>query len=347
MDKNYWDEFEYSKLKLLMHKEKVDSVMAVKNGDKNLDELFPISIELHLTDCCNLKCEWCTDKELRKNGATIDFDVVTKLLKEMKRHKTGITIEGGGEPTLHPMFKQIVEFGADNNIDMGLITNGTIDINESISKFKWVRISLDSSTRQEYIIEKGVDKFREVLSNIEKMCSARNPRETFVGIGYALTKRNQGNLLDVIKQLDKMGVDYIYLRPVEEAEDIQPTLENLLDLRKQLAKVAKNTRIKYMLTIADRVVDKNAGLPCVAHSLTSIIHANGDVALCEKRRQDQIILGNINNNSFEEIWTSGYHEEVSRKLREPCSQNGCSACRVTGFNILLDQLSKVHTDKFI
>lgn len=347
MQTNYWDEFEYSKLKLLMHKEKVDSIMAVKSGKKNFDELFPISIELHLTDCCNLKCEWCTDKQLRKNGATVDFEVVTRLFMEMKKHKTGITIEGGGEPTLHPMFKQIVEFGAGNNLDMGLITNGTTDLSECVSKFKWVRVSLDSSTQEEYINEKGVDKFREVLCNIEKMCKAREPRETFVGIGYVLTKRNQSKLSDVIKKLDKMGVDYIYLRPVEEAEDIQPTLESLLDLRKQLAKVTKNTRIKYMLTIADRVVEKNAGLPCVAHSLTSIIHANGDVALCEKRRQDQIILGNINNNSFEEIWTSGYHEEVSRKLREPCSQNGCSACRVTGFNILLDQLSKVHTDKFI
>lgn len=346
-NKNYWDEFEYSKLKLLMHKGKVDSIMAVRNGTKDLDTFFPISIELHLTDCCNLKCGWCTDKELRKNAATANFEVITRLFSEMKKHKTGVTIEGGGEPTLHPMFSQIVELGAENDIDMGLITNGTVDISQSISKFKWARVSLDSSTQDEYINEKGVDKFRDVLCNIEKMCNARNPQETFVGVGYVLTKRNQSNLLNLIKQLDTMGVDYIYLRPVEEAEEIQPTLESLLDLRKQLANITENTRIKYMLTIADRVVDKNAGLPCVAHTLTSIIHANGDVALCEKRRQDQIILGNINKNSFEEIWKSDYHKEVSRKLLDPCSQQGCEACRVTGFNMILEQLSKVHTDKFI
>lgn len=347
MVKNYWDEFEYSKLKLIMHKEKIDSIMAVKNGDKKLDELFPISIELHLTDFCNLKCEWCTDKGLRRNGATIDYEVATRLLSEMKKHKTGVTIEGGGEPTLHPMFNQIVKYGANNEVDMGLITNGTVDISESVSSFKWVRISLDSSTRQEYINEKGIDGFEKVLLNLEKMCKTRNVQETFIGVGYVLTKRNQGDLLNIINTLDDIGVDYIYFRPVEEAESIQPTLEDLLELRKKLAEFTERKRIKYMLPISDRIVDKNAGLPCFAHTLTSIIHANGDVALCEKRRQNEIILGNINNCTFEEIWTSQYHSEITKILLDPDSEKGCSVCRVTGFNMILDQLSKVHTDKFI
>ena len=344
---NYWDEFEYSKLKLIMHKEKVDSILNMKKGIIGMDELFPISVEMHLTDCCNLRCEWCTDKELRKNGATMHYEDVTSLLLEMKNHKTGVTIEGGGEPTLHPRFCDIARFGKENDVDLGLITNGTNDISNCISAFKWVRISLDSSNAKEYIGEKGVDKFDLVLDNIKKLCEKRNPKETFVGVGYVLTKRNQKSLLEFIDILDALGVEYIYLRPVEEAPDIKPSMESLLDLRKLLAEFTKDKRIRYMLTIADRVVDENAGLPCFAHTLTSIIHANGDVALCEKRRQDPIILGNICNASFEEIWKSDYHKEISRKLLDPCSQKGCATCRITGFNMILEQLSKVHTDKFI
>ena len=319
----------------------------MKKGMIDMDELFPISVEMHLTDCCNLRCEWCTDKELRKNGATMQYDYATSLLLEMKNHKTGVTIEGGGEPTLHPRFSDIARFGQENDVDLGLITNGTNDISNCISAFKWVRISLDSSNAKEYIGEKGVDKFDLVLDNIKKMCERRNPKETFIGVGYVLTKRNQKSLLQVIDTLDTLGVDYIYLRPVEEAPDIQPSMESLLDLRKLLAEFTKDKRIQYMLTIADRIVDENAGLPCFAHTLTSIIHANGDVALCEKRRQDPIILGNIYSASFEEIWKSDYHKEISKKLLDPCSQKGCAACRITGFNMILEQLSKVHTDKFI
>ena len=92
---NYWDEFEYSKLKLLLNREKVNSILDVRNGITKMDKRFPISVELHLTDCCNLNCEWCTDKELRKNGATLDVEIIKKLFREFWQHGTGLTLEGG------------------------------------------------------------------------------------------------------------------------------------------------------------------------------------------------------------------------------------------------------------
>lgn len=344
---NHWDEFEYSKLKLLLNNEKVNSILDVGRGNKESDEQFPISVELHLTDCCNLKCEWCTDKELRNNKATLEINLVKNLLREFGEHGTGVTLEGGGEPTLYPQFGEVTAIGERFGVDMGLISNGTVDISDCVEKLKWIRISLDSSTREEYIGEKGVDCFERILKNLEKISAARNPQKTFVGVGYVLTTRNQGNLLGLIKELDAMGVDYIYLRPVEEAGNITPTLESLLDLRKHLAELTAKTRIRYMLTITDRVIDRNAGLPCIAHSLTSIIHANGEVALCEKRRQDGIILGNLYKESFGDIWRSSYRKQISQKLLDAECQKGCSACRMTGFNMLFNQLEKVHTGHFI
>lgn len=345
--KNYWDEFEYSKLKLLLNNEKVSSILNVRNKIKKMDELFPISIEMHLTDNCNLNCQWCTDKELRKNKATLDVHIIEKLFREFWRHGTGVTLEGGGEPTLHPNFREIVEMGKQSGIDMGLITNGIVDISDCIGDLKWVRVSLDSSTAEEYIREKGVDCFDHVLENLKKMSEARDPQHTFIGVGYVLTTRNQSNLVELVKQLDHAGVDYLYLRPVEEAPNITPSLEALLTVRKQLAGITADMRIKYMLPINDRVVDQNAGLPCVAHSLTSIIHANGEVALCEKRREDEIVLGNVYEESFEEIWISPYRERISQKLLNPECQKGCSACRVTGYNMIFEQLESVHSKHFI
>ena len=146
---NYWDEFEYSKLKLLLNKEKVSSILDVRNGVKKMDERFPISVELHLTDNCNLNCEWCTDKELRQNRAVLNLKVIKKLFREFWHHGTGVTLEGGGEPALHPDFMEVVDAGMNAGIDMGLITNGTVDISGCIDKLKWVRVSLDSSTCEE------------------------------------------------------------------------------------------------------------------------------------------------------------------------------------------------------
>lgn len=344
---NYWDEFEYSKLKLLLNKEKVESILDVKNGIKKRDDQFPISVELHLTDRCNLNCEWCTDKKLRNNKATLDLELIKKLFHEFGSQRTGVTLEGGGEPTLHPHFRKIVEAGKEANVDMGLISNGTVNISEYVNKLNWVRISLDSSTKEEYKQEKGVDCFEQVLRNLEKLSKLRKSAETFVGVGYVLTTRNQSNLIGLVKYLDDIGVDYIYLRPVEEADDIMPSLENLLELRRKLAELTIDRRIKYMLVINDRVVDRNAGLPCIAHSLTSIIHANGEVALCEKRKEDGIIIGNLYENSFGDIWRSSCREQASQRLLDPQCQNGCRACRITGFNMIFEQLKNVHTKNFI
>lgn len=346
-ESNFWDEFEYSKLKLLLNIDKVNSIMDVANGKKMLDKSFPISVELHLTDLCNLKCSWCTDKELRKNRATLSLETIRKIFKEFAEHNTGITLEGGGEPTLHPNFKEIVDAGSELGLDLGLITNGTIDISDSVHRLKWIRVSLDSSNENEYKSEKGVDAFDKVLENLKKMTAIRNPQKTFVGVGYVLTKRNQNNLEDLINQLDKIGVDYIYIRPVEEAPDITPTVEEMLDLRKKLVEITSNKRIKYMLTIVDRVIEKNNNLPCIAHSLTSIIHANGDVSLCEKRRNENTILGNVNNSHFCEIWESTYREQYTQRLLSAECQQGCSVCRITGFNMMFDSLNKLNTKHFI
>ena len=344
---NYWDEFEYDKLKLLCHREKVQSVMEVAEHIKVYDNLPPISVEMHLTDNCNLACPWCTDRALLGNGAKLTKEVAFSLLREFGQMGTGVTLEGGGEPTVHPDFKEIVRYGSDNDVSLGLITNGTVDISEVLNMFKWVRISLDASTPEEYITEKGRDFYARVLDNLSKYQEIRNNKTCFLGIGYVITKRNYSNIEGIVDTLDKLGVDYIYLRPVEEAPDITPSREELYDLRKVLLRCTDSKRIKFKLVINDRLVYDNGNLPCIAHSLTSIIHANGDVVCCEKRRHDPITLGNVNESTFREIWKSENRINATAKLLDAANQQGCSVCRITAFNRLFNNLEEINTREFI
>ena len=208
--KNYWDEFEYNKLKLLNSHEKVRSIIDVASGIKSYDDIFPISIDLHLTNACNLNCGWCTDKELMKAKVTMNEQKVYSLLDEFIGHGTGITFEGGGEPTLHKNFSSFVNYAYKKGGNLGLITNGTIDISELIYQFKWVRVSLDSTNPVQYKEEKGVDKYDTVLKNLKKFSESRNPEKTFLGVGYVITTRNIDGIEELIKKLDEINVDYIY-----------------------------------------------------------------------------------------------------------------------------------------
>lgn len=342
-----WNEYEYSKYKLILHPEKTSEFLKILKGEAEYDALFPISVELHLTNRCNLICEWCTDRNLHTKVKEMNTETIFRLISDLTMHGTGITLEGGGEPTIHPDFRRIVHFGEDCGAAMGLITNGTVDISDMVSGFNWIRISLDASTEDEYIQEKGVDKFDAVLKNIESISRSRDPAHTQVGVGFVLTKRNHSRLPELLVRLDKIGVDYIYLRPVEECSVLEPDCEELFHLKKALMSITENLRIKCMMRINERMISANAGLPCIAHSLTSIIHANGDVIMCEKRRHDIRVFGNLEHQSFEEIWTSEERRKVSRRVMTASMQEKCSVCRITAYNQLLWELAHVHSSAFI
>ncbi|MBI4978309.1 MAG: radical SAM protein [Spirochaetes bacterium] len=344
---NIWNEFEYSKFKLLLNHEKVKSIFNVLEKRSAYDSLPPISVEFHLTDICNLRCSWCTDRGLREHKASLDKDVACRAFDYFARNGVGVTIEGGGEPSVHKDFVSVIKYGNDIKLHMGLITNGVNDISEVIGFFKWARISLDSSNALEYTEEKGLDRFEQVISNLTRFANARNPRKTHLGVGYVLTKRNIATVMDILPKLDNINVDYVYLRPVEEAVNLMPSIDELFALKKKLLSFMDTSRIKCLLSISDRLIKNNDGLPCVAHSLTCIVQANGDVALCEKRRHDLIMLGNINDASFERIWNSDVRIAASRKLIDPTSQQGCDVCRITSFNRVLNDVSSIHTKNFI
>ena len=344
---NIWNEFEYSKFKLLLNHEKVNSIFNVRNGHAAYDVLPPISIEFHLTDLCNLHCSWCTDSKLREHKASMGKKVVFRAFDFFAKNNVGVTVEGGGEPSVHKDFAEIVRYGAGIGLHMGLITNGVNDLSDVVGLFKWARISLDASNAAEYAEEKGFDRFEQVFSNLRRFADERDPRKTHLGVGYVLTKRNIGTVMNIIPALNDINVDYMYLRPVEEAVDLMPSLDDLFTLKKKLIAYTESSRIKGLLSINERLIRNNDGLPCVAHSLTCIVQANGDVAMCEKRRHDLIMLGNINSTPFEDIWHSDVRIAASRKLIDPASQKGCDVCRITSFNRVFCDVNYIHTKNFI
>lgn len=105
----------------------------------------PQSLQVALTEICNLKCVFCSVAN-RTHKYVWDYD---KLLQATKNFidlgiKT-IEISGGGEPTLYPHINEYIMFLKKHNIQIGLITNG-ININSTISKhllndISWIRIS--------------------------------------------------------------------------------------------------------------------------------------------------------------------------------------------------------------
>jgi radical SAM protein with 4Fe4S-binding SPASM domain len=339
--------YELSKYKLLLNGEKCRNILAVLNGDSEWDASLPISIELHPSNKCNLQCRWCIDASIRENADFLPFPIIEKFFEDIQATKIGITIEGGGEPMLYPWFDEMIEKAASFGINLGLITNGTVPINHDLIRyFTWIRVSLDAGSPEEYRLEKKRDRFQSVLANIEEI--GRLKQNTTLGVSYVLTQDNVGHIIPLLYKLDEFGVDFISIGPVEEHASICVTESQLQHLETELQDNSKFLKLHVTLnTLANSNRDDNKGLSCIAHSLRSIIHADGNVVLCEKRRHDPIVLGNIRDESFISLWNSTIRRNASRKLMDPINQQGCKPCRITKFNELFLDISRIRSKRFI
>lgn len=126
-----------------------DMINALRNGVGR-----PQSLQVALTNRCNLKCVFCSvaERELKQEW---DYEELLKAIDAFIA--CGIkTIEfsGGGEPTLHLRFPEIVRFAKARGLRLGLITNGIKlkDLPESdLALFNWIRISMVALDYQETI----------------------------------------------------------------------------------------------------------------------------------------------------------------------------------------------------
>lgn len=111
-------------------------------------KIKPIHIQLNPTNKCNLKCSFCScanrDKELEMTLKKA-IDIIRFFQSIGTR---ACTITGGGEPLMHPQINEIIKELNDQDIDVGLTTNGLLlDRLQKNLNIKWCRISC-SSTRQ-------------------------------------------------------------------------------------------------------------------------------------------------------------------------------------------------------
>lgn len=329
--------------KFFLHPEKVKSLLI----DKELDQLYPVSVEMTLTNRCNLNCVYCSDNDLRKRQGkqqSLDYEVIERLFSDLAEGGTkGVVLEGGGEPTLYPDFDRVVKYAKDKGLGIGLITNGTAALDaELIKQFEWIRVSLDASTSKEYMELKGVDCFEQVVNNIihyAKYCET-------VGVGYVVTNKNISQIETLVMRIRESGASYIQLRPVVDSEELYP-----YDVDLSFLKFYQNHRFAVILDgMKENAKPGNGNLPCRAHSLTSIISGDGSVYLCGRLNIYRWLrpIGNINSQSFQDIWLGEERRNQAEMVqdKEFCKRN-CPQCRITKFNELLDRLEHVGSKHFI
>jgi len=283
--------------KIFYHPERVQDWL-----EKKL--IFPITMEIHLTNKCNMKCNYCCfiDRHNKDTLPTLKAKMIIDIFSKIK--VKGLIFSGGGEPTVHKDFKEIVKHAFNKNLDIGLITNGLIypDILEYLT---WVRFSLDTFNSEIYKKIKGVDKLHIAEGNIRKAVVAKkkNNLKVTIGVQMVVTKDNYTDIIWMYRYVCDYKADYFQFRPLENADYPNYVWGKVNYALKYFG--LNNTDIPVLTSQNkwDEITgsSKKAYKGCPGADLIGAVDARGDFYICchmvqdESARYGNMIEDDINN----------------------------------------------------
>ena len=206
-----FEDIEFSPYKYLNHIDKIRNLAHDK-------DVFPVTVELDLVDFCNHNCWWCVDPAHSNNSLERSF--VSKLLIELKSLGVkGVVFKGGGEPTLHQQFADILNEAKELGFEIGIVTNGSqlAKLHKSIvSAASYVRVSIDGPTSESHNKLHRSNDFSKIMDGVSQIMILRKKnkqRHPIVGLSFAMDYAMIHLVKEAIALGDISGVDYVFFRP--------------------------------------------------------------------------------------------------------------------------------------
>jgi|TARA_B110000971_G_C19997208_1_gene494957 MoaA/NifB/PqqE/SkfB family radical SAM enzyme len=346
----------------LVDKLKQDNVQErIKSLFINKKEYGPWVIELDPTTACNLACHDCISANLLNQGG-IEPERLLKLADEFKEAGVkAVVLIGGGEPMAHKEFGNIVDAFGKRDIHTGVTTNGTLmkkHLDVCAENVSWLRVSVDAGSPEVFQEFRphisGKSQFDIVISNMKEFAKKK---KGILGFSFLLLSKfdkngkfNGTNAVDIEKAgilAKEIGCDYFEVKP---AFDMMHYLQSQ-DLKvteitnEQLSKVNKLNSSTFQVIApytleealkGDNIQPKNYD-KCLVADMRTVVSPSG-VYVCPYHRGNlNMRIGDINKQSFKEIWFGKKRSEVMKQLdpRKHC-----------GFHCIRDGSNK-HLQKIV
>ena len=203
----------------------------IQASGRGLPIFSPISINLDLTSACNFSCHFCVDSRLINAGKTLALEKVKKTIHTLhSRGLLSVILIGGGEPTLHRHFGEIVRYIKGKGLQVGIVTNGSqlerIEaVVQELKEKDWVRISVDAGG-EEVFQALHVPRTRVTLRGTLEKGKKLKKKNPLVSLGYSFVvvwggvevnrKRLRPNLDEMTRSVElarEFSFDYVSFKP--------------------------------------------------------------------------------------------------------------------------------------
>lgn len=344
------DKFRIDSHKLIYHVARVGQWLKGKS-------IYPIYLEISPSRSCNHRCIFCAFDFLNYKPEFLD----TQLLKDRLFEMSGLGIKsilysGEGEPFLHKDMSKIIEFTKGAGIDVAVATNGVLlkreIIDSIIGSVSWIKISINAGTAQTYakIHRTSPDDFDRVITNLRYATKAKiqGNHSCAIGMQIVLLPENSNEVLTLAKKARSLGVDYLVVKPYSQ----HPLSRNIkyrnIKYKKYMylaERLARLNNKKFNIIFRIRAMNKWDNVDrgyshCYAFSFWAHIDARGNVWACPTYYGNKRFLyGNINRNTFKQIWTSAKAGKLRGMFINKLDINKCRInCRMDEVNRYLNEL---------
>ena len=294
----------------------------------------------NFTNRCNLSCMHCYSKSTLDEVDTLTTPQIKKTILQMKENGVKFLIFSGGEPLTRKDLFEIADFCKDNGIITYLSSNGlyftTKNIDRIVNAFDYIGVSIDGDEKTHDYFRGLKGAFKETLKAVQ----LANATGAKVGIRYTLTKETLGSLEYIFKLAEDNNISKIYIshlvysgRGLENLDmdlskdERRKCVEFILDKAFQYYKDGRDIEIvtgnmeqdailflekfaREYPDLKDKMRSRLVGWGGNSAGKKLLnINSEGDV------RPDPffpLIIGNIINQDFGEIWQKG---ELLDKLR--------------------------------
>ena len=308
---------EYSPYKMLVHLPRL------------MGRPTPVFVQWDITNVCNLRCSFCTNRNKPLFDPMSKWDVEDIYRTAISLRNIGvkaIELTGGGEPTLHPAFEEIVTMLSSLNFELGLITNGTRlnAIADLAPKFLWMRVSLDAARDSTYRLLKG--KSMPDLSCVKEL----NCRT--VGASFIIVEENVDEIGEFALFARELGFHHCRYSLDHDLPTGEIYIAILGRIREQWDIASSYATSKFgVFPLKERInIWKTKTYShCYYADLMVAIDASGEVyRCCEWKGKKQGSYGNLFKEDFVKLW----------EKRKPFHPRTCPPCWMDQKNEIVEQV---------
>ncbi|WP_420266091.1 radical SAM/SPASM domain-containing protein [Candidatus Magnetominusculus dajiuhuensis] len=265
---------------------------------------FPLHLDIETTSVCNLRCPFCRATDLRPDikGGFMSWDTVKKILDEAGENGLyACKFNFRGEPLLHKDICKFIRYAKEKGlVDVFFNTNGTL-------------LTHDTARG---LIESGLDRLTVSFEGFEKEMYEKSR----VGARFE----------DVVKNVE--GLRDLKLRLGSKTPKVRLQAVLIPELRGRLDEFTAFWKDKVDQVSYNEMLDNTPGTisppvslpPCPFHYQRLTILWDGTITACPYDHYGRLAMGNVNNVSIKEAWTSLL--QPLRKLHKECRAHEIQAC---------------------